>query len=65
VKIRRNASSPKAYRASLSGELQDILERVRHLIFEVLPEVQEGIKYGMLHYTFNDSTFASLAAQKH
>jgi hypothetical protein len=63
-KKRRDASSPCAYCASVSGELHEILEYIRNHFFEVLPDVQEGIKYGMLHYTLNGSTFASLAAQK-
>ncbi len=60
-----SASSPSAYRADVSGELREILESVRSLIFEVAPTVHEGVKYGMLHYSLNGVTLASLAAQKH
>ena len=63
--MRRDASSPTAYRADVSGELSDILESIRSLIFEVVLQVKEEIKYGMLHYSLNDMELASLAAQKH
>lgn len=63
--MRRDASSPSAYRADVTGELREILESVRNLIFEDPPTVQEEIKYGMLHYTLNEVTQASLTTQKH
>jgi len=63
--VRRDASSPSAHRADVSGELSEILEFIRSLIFEVASQVKEGIKYGMLHYSLNESDLASLAAQKH
>ena len=63
--MRRNASSPSAYRTDVSGELSEILESIRSLIFEVVSQVKEGIKYGMLHYSLNEKDLASLAAQKH
>jgi uncharacterized protein YdhG (YjbR/CyaY superfamily) len=63
--MRRDASSPSAYRADVSGELSEILESNRSLIFEVTSQVKEGIKYGMLHYSLNEVDLALLAAQKH
>jgi len=58
--MKRNASSPAAYRADVDGTQRDILEAIRDVIFEVCPEVQEGIEYGMLDYP----GLANLAAQK-
>ena len=63
--MRRDASSPSAYRADVSGELSEILEIIRSIIFEVVPRAKEGIKYGMLLYSVKDMDLASLAAQKH
>jgi uncharacterized protein YdhG (YjbR/CyaY superfamily) len=58
--VKRDASSPEAYRADVSGEQRELLEAIRDLIFEVYPEVEEGIEYGMLDYP----GLANLAAQK-
>jgi uncharacterized protein YdhG (YjbR/CyaY superfamily) len=59
--MRRDSRSPKTYRADVSGEQRKLLERIREVIFEVAPDVEEGIEHGMLDYP----GVANLAAQKH
>lgn len=58
--MKRDARSPTTYRADVAGEQKALLEAVRDVIFEVYPEVEEGIEYGMLDYP----GLANLAAQK-
>ncbi len=48
--MRRDDSSPQAYRESVEGKLRATLERTRNLILDAAPDVDEGIKYGMLYY---------------
>ena len=59
--MKRNASSPEAYREDVSGKQRQMLEAIRDAIFEVAPETEEIIEYGMLGYP----GLANLAAQKH
>ena len=59
--MKRDARSPETYRADVSGEPSQLLEAIRALLFEVDPEVEEGIAHGMLDYP----ALANLAAQKH
>ena len=59
--MRRNDSSPDAYRNDVTGEQSDMLETIREVIFEVAPDIEEIIEYGMLGYP----GLANLAAQKH
>ena len=59
--MRRDGSSPEAYRNDVMGEQRQILEAIRDAIFEVAPETDEIIEYGMLGYP----GLANLAAQKH
>ena len=58
--MKRDSSSPKAYRNDVSGSQREILEAIRTVIFDVAPGIQEQIKYGMLDYP----GLANLAAQK-
>lgn len=58
--MKRDDSSPQAYRDDVDGELSEILELIRSLIFEVADGVEEEIQYGMLNYP----GVANLAAQK-
>jgi hypothetical protein len=58
--MRRDDSSPEAYRRDVDGDLQTLLEAIRDLILEVVPDVDEGIRHGMLDYP----GLANLAAQK-
>ncbi len=58
--MRRNSSSPEAYRSDIEEPRSTILERIRALILEVAPDVEEGIEHGMLDYP----GLANLAAQK-
>lgn len=58
--MRRDARSPQAYRADVDGTLSEMLEAVREVIFEVVPDAVEGIGHGMLDYP----GLANLAAQK-
>lgn len=59
--MKRDDSSPKAYREDVEGQQSQMLERVREVIFEVAGEQEEGIEYGMLAYP----GIGHLAAQKH
>lgn len=58
--MRRDSSSPAAYRADIDGPKRALLEAIRAVILEVAPDVEEGIEYGMLDYP----GLANLAAQK-
>lgn len=59
--MRRDSSSPEAYRADVEAPQREILETIRALIFEAAPDATETIGYGMLDYP----GIANLAAQKH
>jgi len=58
--MRRDSSSPEAYRADVESPQRELLEAIRAVILEVAPEVDECIGYGMLDYP----GIANLAAQK-
>lgn len=58
--MKRDASSPEAYRADVEEPQRALLEAIRDAIFDVAPDVEEGIEYGMLDYP----GLANLAAQK-
>jgi uncharacterized protein YdhG (YjbR/CyaY superfamily) len=59
--MRRNDSSPLAYRDDVSGEQSEMLETIRNAILSVAPDTEEIIEHGMLGYP----GLANLAAQKH
>ena len=59
--MRRNDNSPEVYRRDVTGEQSEMLEAIRDVIFEVAPDTEEVIEYGMLGYP----GLANLAAQKH
>ena len=59
--MKRDASSPEDYRRSVTGKQADLLEALRALVLKAVPDVDEGIRYGMLDYP----GLANLAAQKH
>ena len=58
--MRRDDSSPDAYRNDVDGKLREMLEDIREVIFQVYDENEEIIEYGMLGYP----GLANLAAQK-
>jgi len=58
--MRRDSSSPEAYRDDVEGPQRELLEGIRALILEAAPEVEECIGHGMLDYP----GIANLAAQK-
>ena len=58
--MKRDASSPSAYLDAVDGIQKQILESIRDVIFEIAPDVEEGVEYGMLDYP----GLANLAAQK-
>lgn len=58
--MRRDDSSPNAYRAAVKGEPRALLDAIREVILKVAPDVEEGIAHGMLDYP----GLANLAAQK-
>jgi len=63
-RVRRDASSPEAYRADVRSDgapaLVELFEAVRRTVLDEAPDVVEGIRHGMLDYP----GLASLAAQK-
>ncbi|MEJ2582090.1 MAG: DUF1801 domain-containing protein [Acidobacteriota bacterium] len=59
--MKRDVDTPEDYRTDTTGEQGEILEAIRRVIFEVVPETDEVIEYGMLGYP----GLANLAAQKH
>ncbi len=59
--MRRDASSPAAYRRDVTGEQRKLLEAIRAVIRAVAPDSTEGIAHGMLDYP----GLANLGAQKH
>lgn len=58
--MKRDDRSPAHYRRAVEGPQAALLEALRSLIFEAMPAVEEGIRYGMLDYP----GLANLAAQK-
>jgi uncharacterized protein YdhG (YjbR/CyaY superfamily) len=58
--MKRDDTSPEAYRRSVEGLQAELLEAIRRVVLETAPSIEEGIRYGMLDY----SGFANLAAQK-
>ncbi len=58
--MKRDASSPQAYRADVSGAQRELLDAIRDVILDVVPASSEGIAHGMLDYP----GLANLAAQK-
>jgi uncharacterized protein YdhG (YjbR/CyaY superfamily) len=59
--MRRDSSSPDAYRNAVEGDQRELLEAVRSAIIDAAPDIAEGIEHGMLDYP----GLANLAAQKH
>lgn len=59
--MKRDVDAPETYRKEVTGEQREILEAVRGAIFDVAPQSDEIIEYGMLGYP----GLANLAAQKH
>lgn len=58
--MKRDATTPAAYRRSVEAPLGPILERVRGVIRKQHPKIKEGVRHGMLDYP----GLANLAAQK-
>jgi uncharacterized protein YdhG (YjbR/CyaY superfamily) len=58
--MKRDAETPKAYLATVSGKQLPILQMIRKAIRSSAPDVRESIRYGMLDYP----GLANLAAQK-
>jgi len=58
--MRRDSSSPQAYRDDVQGAQRELLDTIREVVLEVVPDVKEGIGHGMLDYP----GLANLAAQK-
>ena len=59
--MKRDDSSPLAYRNDVSGDQREMLEVIRNAILSVAPDIHEIIEHGMLGYP----GLANLAAQKH
>ena len=58
--MKRDDTSPDAYRRSVEGAQAELLEAIREVVLDAAPGVEEGIRYGMLDYP----GLANLAAQK-
>jgi uncharacterized protein YdhG (YjbR/CyaY superfamily) len=61
--MQRTATSVQSYIASVKGEQLAILEQLRELVLDAVPEAEEKIRWGMLCYDDDGALFA-LAAQK-
>lgn len=59
--MRRDASSPERYRASVTGAQRALLEAIREGILASAPDAEESIHHGMLSYP----GVGFLGAQKH
>jgi uncharacterized protein YdhG (YjbR/CyaY superfamily) len=59
--MKRDVDTPEAYRKAVTGKQREMLELIRDAVFDVAPESDEIIEYGMLGYP----GLANLAAQKH
>jgi uncharacterized protein YdhG (YjbR/CyaY superfamily) len=59
--MKRDVDSPEAYRRDVTGEQREMLDLIRDVVFDVAPESDEIIEYGMLGFP----GLANLAAQKH
>ena len=58
--VSRNANTPEEYLAQLDPKELALLEKVRAVIFDTFPDVEEFNEYGMLGYR----RLANLAAQR-
>lgn len=58
--MEREAESPGAYVEQLEGEQLELVETIRRAIRRVVPDCEEGLRYGMLDYP----GLGNLAAQK-
>lgn len=58
--MQRDVKTPEEYLDAVEGKQKELLTAIRELIFEVEPEAEETINYGMLEY----AGLANLAAQK-
>ncbi len=59
--MRRDDSSPSAYRADVVGKQRELLDAIRAEILALAPQIEEQMAYGMLNYP----GIGCLAAQKH
>ncbi len=62
--MRREGATPAEYLAGLDGWQLDKVERLRRLVLESAPQVNETVRSGILYYDDEGDLFA-LAAQKH
>jgi uncharacterized protein YdeI (YjbR/CyaY-like superfamily) len=53
-----------AYIAKSADFARPILEHVRELVHQTVPDVGEAIKWGMPHFTYKDKSIAGMAAFK-
>jgi uncharacterized protein YdhG (YjbR/CyaY superfamily) len=53
-----------AYLAKLAPDRREALERLRAMVFETVPNVQETMQYGMPTYEQNGSVVCAFASQK-
>lgn len=53
------------YHASLSPEVKKEFEHIRQVVHELVPDVEEGTKYGMASYIYRGKGVVSAVANKH
>ena len=58
--MKRESADPEAYRDELPPEQLELVDAIRASIARVAPEIEEGLRYGMLDYP----GLANLGAQK-
>src|SRR5688572_20949776 len=53
-----------AYMSKLEPDRREALEKLRAMVFETVPNVQETIQYGMPTYELNGAGICAFASQK-
>ena len=59
-----NNSGVKTYLDQFSPEFREILHRLRELIYEVVPDAKEAIKWNMPTFSFRNKIICNLAGFK-
>lgn len=62
--MRSEAATPEEYIEGIPADRRAVVERLRALIVETVPEATEHMQYGMLGYAIRGRPFAALASQK-
>ena len=61
----KNAANVDAYLQSLEPDRKMVLEHLRAMVFEVVPDAVETMDYRMPTYQYNNDMLCAFASQKH